>query len=85
MLAQGLNDRLGVPHVALDEGTPFYELRVTGRKIIETNRRKAGLGESFAAMRSNIAGAAGHQYRRLYAHRIRILEAARFWSPINIA
>src|ERR1700674_4812235 len=68
VLAECLQHLVGVPDVAPDNGTPFDEVWVPGREIVEANRLKARLEQRLATMRSDVAGAARHQNRRMICH-----------------
>ena len=62
VLREDRADRGRVADVAADERPPFDEIGMTRRQVVEHDWLIAGIGKRLAAVRANVARAAGHQH-----------------------
>jgi len=63
-----LGDPLCIADVADHERTPFHEITMTRRQIVEADRDIPRFRQSLAAMGADITGSAGYEYCRPLGH-----------------
>jgi hypothetical protein len=63
-----IGDSLCIANVADNKRTPFHEITVSCRQIVEADGKVSCFRESLAAMGANITGSTGYQNRRFLGH-----------------